>query len=143
MDWDALFNEFCQSNLSLKDFLISKKINATSGNSKKQTRGWSTRRARIKHEINEETQKKIIKKTIKKKTEELITCESVALDLLKMAKKLKIDNTRDYKSLTSALKDISDILKKDEDQIIEEEETDNLMKQIMEIRNGKEDNKDQ
>lgn len=140
MDWDALFNEFCQTNLSLTKFLTDKGISPKSGNTYKKTKGWREKRAEYRRKKSKKAHEEIIEQNAKKEATELITCESVALDLLKMAKKLKIENTRDYKSLTSALKDISDILKKDEDEVIEEEETDSIMKQIMEIRNGKENN---
>lgn len=137
MDWDSLFNEFCQTSLSVTKFLIQKGIDPKSGNSKQHTKGWSTKRAQIKHQISEKTQEKYIEKTSTEKAKEMVTIESVAKYLLDKIQELSIDNTRDLKSLSSALKDLHDVTQEKEEVVVEEEANDSILQQIKGMLNEK------
>ena len=67
----------------------------------------------------------------------MVTIESVAKYLLDKIQELSIDNTRDLKSLSSALKDLHDVTQEKEEVVVEEEANDSILKQIKGMLNEK------
>lgn len=156
-DWKQLEKEYILSNYkSVKEFLRSKNIKST-GNTNKQTKGWTEKKATKEQQKSNKIVEKVIEKQSEKEANEIIQVKDVANDLLSkivqannelnkhMARhktKLKtviydkktlkpskevvaeqeeivdyisIIDRKGLKELTSALKDLSDILGPKED----------------------------
>lgn len=126
--------------MTVTEFLNSKNIKR-SGYVNEQTNGWSKKRGKIREKINKKTQDKYIEKTSTEKAKEMVTIESVAKYLLDKIQELSIDNTRDLKSLSSALKDLHDVTQEKEEVVVEEEANDSILQQIKGMLNEK-NNKD-
>ena len=141
MNWDALEEEFNQTNLSVAKFFENKGYDAHSGYIQKHTKGWARKRASIRRKIKEKAQDKYIEKASTEKAKEMVTIESVAKYLLDKIQELSIDNTRDLKSLSSALKDLHDVTQEKEEVVVEEEANDSILQQIKGMLNEK-NNKD-
>lgn len=125
-DWKQLEKEYILSNYkSVSSFLKDKGIKANSSNRKK-TIGWKEKRGKNVAEKGQKTIEKVTEKESEKEAQQIVDIKSIASDLalniLRANKEanLYIDKSgeiqiglidkKGLKQLTSALKDISDIL---------------------------------
>lgn len=129
-DWKRLENEFILSDYkSVSAFLKNKGIKAT-GNTNKQTKGWNEKRAKKEQEKSRKIIEKVTEEESKKEAQQIVDINMVAKKLLNKTseaieqlnlhvdmfgnKKESIIDRGDIKKLSSALKDLYDILKKEE-----------------------------
>lgn len=125
-DWKQLEKEYILSEYkSVKAFLRDKNIKTT-GNTNKQTKGWSEKKATKEQQKSNKTVEKVIEKEIEKEAQQIVDIRSIANDLaLNIIKANKETNLyidkcgeiqiglidkKGLKQLTSALKDINEIL---------------------------------
>jgi len=125
-DWKQLEKEYVLSNYkSVSAFLKNKGIKAT-GNTNKQTKGWKNKKAKKEQKKSKKTIEKAIEKESEKEAQRIVDIKNIANDLaLKVVQASKetnlyIDadgeiqkgliNTKGLKQITSALKDLQDIL---------------------------------
>lgn len=126
-DWNNLEKEYITGKYkTVKSFLKDKGI-PYNGNTNKATKGWKEKKVTAEKKKSAKTIEKIIEKQAEKDANEIVTISSVADLLLKKVydavKELNIHadmfgnqnesiiDRGDLKKLTSALKDIDDILK--------------------------------
>ena len=126
-DWKNLKKEYITGKYNTVSSFLKEKGIPNNGNTKKATKGWKNGKALIEERKSTKTIEKIIEKQAEKDANEAITISSVADALLKKvndaAKELNthvdvfgnkhnsIIDRNDLKKLTSALKDIDDVLK--------------------------------
>ena len=126
-DWKDLEKEYITSKYkTVSSFLKDKRI-PNNGNTKKATKEWKNKKALVEEQKSTKTIEKIIEKQAEKDANSIVTISSVADALLKKVneavKELNIHvdmfgneiqsivDRNDLKKLTSALKDIDDVLK--------------------------------
>lgn len=81
-DWKQLEKEYILSNYkSVKEFLRSKNIKST-GNTNKQTKGWTEKKATKEQQKSNKIIEKVIEKQSEKKANKIIQVKDVANDLL-------------------------------------------------------------
>lgn len=114
IDWNNLKIEFLNSNLSKTKFLESKGIKPNDGNVNRITRDWVKDKAEYKLKISKETENKMIEQQSVNTANMNIKINEMAQYLINLLPTLEINNTRDYKSASSALKDIRDIVVNDD-----------------------------
>lgn len=130
-DWITLEKEYILSDYkSVSAFLKDKGIKQT-GNTNKQTKGWNDKKAIKEQKKGNKTIEKIIERESEKEAKTSVKINDVANKLLE--KVMEVANqtctTDSIKKLTSALKDLSDIIPQKQ-----EEEEDNS---FIEALNGK------
>lgn len=125
-DWIRLEKEYILSDYkSVSSFLKDKGIKAT-GNTNKQTKGWNDKRAKKEQEKGNKIIEKTIEKESEKEAQQIVDIKSIANDLAlkileankeanlyidtKGKKKKGLIDKRGLKQLTSALKDLNEIL---------------------------------
>lgn len=80
-DWKQLEKEYILSNYkSVKEFLRSKDIKST-GNTNKQTKGWSEKKATKEQQKSNKTVEKVIEKQSEKEAQQIADLKSIANDL--------------------------------------------------------------
>ena len=126
-DWKQLEKEYLLSeHKSVSSFLREKNI-PNNGSTRVKTKGWKDKKQDKQDKINTKTIQKVIEKQSEKEANEIVGVSEVAKELLKKVLEAtnelntQVDmfgNTRDsiidrsdLKKLTSALKDLDDILK--------------------------------
>lgn len=156
-DWKQLEKEYILSNYkSVKEFLNNKEIKYN-GNARDKTKGWTEKRV-IKQE---EKSNKIVEKTIeiesKKEAQQIVDirliANDLALNIIKANKEtnLYIDkygeiqigliDRKGLKQLTSALKDLNDILEdKQADNKIDLNNAKDILIKIKEVANNDKEN---
>lgn len=126
-DWKNLKKEYITGKYNTVSSFLKEKGIPNNGNTKKATKGWKNGKALIEERKSTKTIEKIIEKQAEKDANEAITISSVADALLKKVndavkelnthidvfgnKHDSIIDRNDLKKLTSALKDIDDVLK--------------------------------
>lgn len=130
-DWKQLEKEYILSDYkSVKAFLREKNIKTT-GNTNKQTKGWSEKKATKEQQKSNKTVEKVIEKQSEKEAQQIVDIKSIANDLaLNILKANKETNLyinpqgetikglidrKGLKQLTSALKDLNEILSNKKD----------------------------
>ena len=111
-NWKELEKEYILGDYkSVSAFLEIKKI-PCNGNTKKQTKGWADRKVQRENEKSTKIIEKVIEKEANKEANDIVSINNVAQSLLKKIEILSqgTDDERSIKSLTSALKDINDIV---------------------------------
>lgn len=125
-DWKQLEKEYILSNYkSVSAFLKNKGIKAT-GNTNKKTKGWKNKKAKKEQKKSKKTIEKAIEKESEKDAQQIVCIKNIANDLaLKVIQASKetnlyvdadgeiqigLINTKGLKQITSALKDLQDIL---------------------------------
>lgn len=131
-DWKQLEKEYILSNYkSVSAFLKDKGINATSGSTKKAVVGWKEKKAHKEHLKSTKVIEKTIEKESEKEAQQIADLKAIANDLalnvIKANTELHIHmdmfggqhegiiDAGRLKKLTSALKDLNDILTNNED----------------------------
>ena len=114
IDWNNLKIEFLNSNLSKTKFLQSKGIKPNDGNTNRITKDWVKDKAKYRLKLSKETENKMIEQQSGDTANIMLKIDENARYLLNLLPTLEINNTRDYKSATSALKDIRDIMTNDD-----------------------------
>lgn len=126
-DWIALEKEYILSDYkSVSAFLKDKGINNTSGSVKSATKGWKNKKAQKEHKKSTKTVEKIIEKQSNEDAKTIVKINDVANELLKKVMEATgqlnihmdmfgnqhkgIVDRSDIKKLTSALKDLQDII---------------------------------
>ena len=144
-DWIALEKEYILSDYkSVSTFLKDKGIRQT-GNTNKQTIGWNDKRAKKEQKKSKKIVEKVIEKESEKEAKTIVKLNDVAEELLKKVMEAtsqlnihvdmfgkqytSIVDRSDVKKLTSALKDLKDIIPQKQ-----EDEEDNS---FIEALNGK------
>ena len=144
-DWIALEKEYILSDYkSVSTFLKDKGIRQT-GNTNKQTIGWNDKRAKKEQKKSTKIVEKVIEKESEKEAKTIVKLNDVAEELLKKVMEAtsqlnihvdmfgkqytSIVDRSDVKKLTSALKDLKDIIPQKQ-----EDEEDNS---FIEALNGK------
>ncbi len=140
-DWKQLEKEYILSNYkTVADFLKSKNI-SRNGSTQKNTKGWNEKKVNKELKKSEKVIEKVIEKESEKEAQQIVDLKAIANDLalnvLKANKELHIHmdmfggqhegivDAGRLKKLTSALKDLNDILQPkqededDEDSFIE------------------------
>lgn len=126
-DWRNLEKEYITSKYKTVSSFLKDKGIPNNGNTKKATKGWKNKKVLVEERKSTKTLEKIIEKQAEKDANDAITISTVADALLKKVheavKELNIHidmfgnksdsivDRNDLKKLTSALKDIDDILK--------------------------------
>ena len=126
-DWKTLEKEYITSKYKTVSSFLKDKGIPDNGNTKKATKGWKGKKALVEEKKSAKTLEKIIEKQAEKEANAAVTISSVADALLKKVndavKELNthvdmfgnthnsIVDRNDLKKLTSALKDIDDVLK--------------------------------
>lgn len=141
-DWNQLEKEYILGDYkSVSAFLKEKNIKST-GNTNKQTKGWAEKKATKERKKSSRTVEKVIEKQSDIDSDQIVKVNDVANKLLSKIMNATdelntnmdmfgnthtgIINRADIKKLTSALKDINDILSSyDSDEIEDTTETDN------------------
>lgn len=125
-DWIALEKEYILGEYkSVSSFLKSKDIKQT-GNTNKKTKGWNDKKAKTKQEKGNKTIEKVIEKESERDAKTIVKLNDVAEELLKKVMEatsqlnIHVDmfgnqhpgiiDRSDIKKLTSALKDLKDII---------------------------------
>lgn len=124
-DWKQLEKEYILSDYkSVSAFLRDKSI-SRSGNVVKITKGWNEKKAQKELKKGSKTIEKVIEKEAEKEAQQIVTIKDVATDLIKKISSStdKIKELRDIKQLTSALKDLNEIVGQDSTSIDKEKET--------------------
>ncbi len=141
-DWKQLEKEYILSDYkSVKDFLNSKEIKYN-GNARDKTKGWADKRVTKQEQTSNKTIEKVIEKESEKEAQQIVDIKSIANDLaLNIIKantelNLYIDNEgknkkglidkKGLKQLTSALKDLNDILNSGQNEKDNQKELDKL-----------------
>ena len=131
-DWKQLEKEYILSNYkSVSAFLKDKGISNASGSTKKAVKGWKEKKAQKEHKKGTKIIEKVIEKESEKEAQKIVDIKDVANNLLvkimQATEELNIHcdmfggqhesiiNRGDVKKLTSALKDLSDILDNNKD----------------------------
>ncbi len=126
-DWKNLEKEYLTSkHKTVSSFLKAKGI-SDNGNTRKKIKGWKNKKVVVEEKKSAKTLEKIIEKQAEKEANEIVSVGSVADALLKKVneavKELNIHvdmfgnqresivDRNELKKLTSALKDIDDVLK--------------------------------
>lgn len=126
-DWKDLEKEYVTSKYKTVSSFLKDKDIPLNGNTKKRIRGWKNKKELVEEKKSSKTLEKIIEKQAEKEANEIINISSVADALLKKVndavKELNIHvdmfgnqhesivDRNELKKLTSALKDIDDVLK--------------------------------
>lgn len=126
-DWKDLEKEYITSKYKTVSSFLKDKGIPNNGNTKKATKGWKNKKVLVEEQKSTKTIEKIIEKQAEKDANSIVTISSVADALLKKVneavKELNIHvdmfgneiqsivDRNDLKKLTSALKDIDDVLK--------------------------------
>lgn len=126
-DWKDLEKEYITSKYKTVSSFLKDKGIPNNGNTKKATKGWKNKKVLIEEQKSTKTIEKIIEKQAEKEANEVVSISSVADALLKKVndavKELNIHvdmfgnqhesivDRNELKKLTSALKDIDDVLK--------------------------------
>lgn len=126
-DWKDLEKEYITSKYKTVSSFLKDKGIPNNGNTKKATKGWKNKKVLVEEQKSTKTIEKIIEKQAEKDANSVVTISSVADALLKKVneavKELNIHvdmfgnkiqsivDRNDLKKLTSALKDIDDVLK--------------------------------
>lgn len=126
-DWKNLEKEYITSKYKTVSSFLKNKGIPDNGNTKKATKGWKGKKALVEEKKSAKTLEKIIEKQSEKDANDAITISTVADSLLKKVNEAvkelniyvdmfgnqhnSIVDRNDLKKLTSALKDIDDILK--------------------------------
>ena len=124
-NWIKLKDEYLASDFaSVNDFLRDKKIDEKSGNTKRQTRGWSEEKKKLDKEISKEVKEKTKTKKIDKATVFIEDSFDVGNKLLKKLNTIMpfVETAKDINECSKAFKNIvetnvslSFILNKDEE----------------------------
>lgn len=127
-DWKSLEKEYILSDYkSVSEFLKNKNI-PNNGSTRNKTKGWKDKKQDKQDKINTRTVQKVIEKQAEKEANDIVRVSDVANKLLSKimsaTDELNMDtdmfgntyksailNRSDLKKLTSALKDLDDILK--------------------------------
>jgi len=147
-DWKQLEEEYILSDYkSVKAFLRDKNIKST-GNTNKQTKGWTEKKAIKKKQKSIKTIEKVIERQSEKEAEQIVNIRTIAnelaLNIIQANKEnnLYIDENgkkqkglidkKGLKQLTSALKDLNDILSDNKEKENQEEldKLDEVLKNI-------------
>ncbi len=111
-DWKQLEKEYILGDYkSVKEFLDNKEIKYN-GNARDKTKGWTEKRVTKQEQKSNKTVEKIIEKESEKEAEKIIQVKDVAIELIKKISDStnKIQELKEIKQLTSALKDLNDII---------------------------------
>ena len=109
-DWKELEKEFILGDYkSVNDLLKSKNIAYGSG-ARKNTKGWKVKKLKKSQLKSEKVIEKVIEKESTLEANEIVTVNTVAKKLLNKIENFDNISERNLKSITSALKDINDIL---------------------------------
>lgn len=111
-NWKALEKEYLLGDYkSINSFLKDKEI-PINGNTKKAVKGWKEKRVLKEDKKSTKIVEKIIEKEAEKEANEIVSVNHVANKLLKkILEATNETNTQaDLKRLTSALKDVSEII---------------------------------
>lgn len=112
-DWKQLEKEYLLGDYkSVSAFLKEKKI-PSNGSTRKQTNGWTEKKRQKQDKTKTKTIEKVIEKQSEKEADKKVTINTVAETLLNKIVKLSNKDDTDVKSiktLTSALKDINDVI---------------------------------
>lgn len=156
-DWKQLEKEYILSNYkSVKAFLRDKNIKTT-GNTNKQTKGWSEKKATKEQQKSNKTVEKVIEKESEKEAQLIVDIKSIANDLaLNIIKANKETNLyidkygeiqvglidkKGLKQLTSALKDLNEILvDKNENNTTDLNNAKEILVKIKEVANNDTEN---
>ena len=126
-DWKDLEKEYITGKYNTVSSFLKEKGIPDNGNTRKKIKGWKNKKVVVEEKKSVKTLEKIIEKQSEKEANEIISITSVADALLKKVndavKELNIHvdmfgnqhesvvDRNDLKKLTSALKDIDDVLK--------------------------------
>lgn len=126
-DWKDLEKEYITSKYKTVSSFLQDKGIPNNGNTKKATKGWKNKKVLVEERKSTKTIEKIIEKQAEKDANEAITISKVADALLKKVNEAvnelnthvdmfgnqhnSIVDRNDLKKITSALKDIDDVLK--------------------------------
>lgn len=128
-DWIALEKEYILSDYkSVSAFLKDKSI-SINGSTKNKTKGWKSKKVQKEDQQSTKTIEKVIEKQSTKDANAIVKINDVANKLLSKIMDANINDNNDIKKLTSALKDLKDIMPQKQ-----EEEEDNS---FVEALNGK------
>lgn len=111
-NWKELEKEYILGDYkSVTAFLNDKEI-PNNGSTRKQTSGWSDKKRQKEDRVKTKVVEKVIEKEATKEANDIVSINNVAQSLLKKIEILSqgTDDERNIKSLTSALKDINDIV---------------------------------
>jgi len=156
-DWKQLEKEYILSDYkSVKEFLDNKGIKYN-GNARDKTKGWTEKRVTKQEEKSNKTVEKIIEKESEKEAQQIVDIKSIANDLaLNIIKANKETNLyideygkkqiglidrKGLKQLTSALKDLNDILEdKQADNKTDLNNAKDILIKIKEVANNDKEN---
>lgn len=126
-DWKDLEKEYITGKYNTVSSFLKEKGIPDNGNTRKKIKGWKNKKVVVEEKKSVKTLEKIIEKQAEKEANEVVSIGSVADALLKKVneavKELNIHvdmfgneiqsivDRNDLKKLTSALKDIDDVLK--------------------------------
>ena len=128
-DWVALEKEYILSDYkSVSAFLKDKSI-SINGSTKNKTKGWKSKKVQKEDQQSTKTIEKVIEKQSTKDANAIVKINDVANKLLSKIMDANINDNNDIKKLTSALKDLKDIMPQKQ-----EEEEDNS---FVEALNGR------
>jgi len=111
-DWKQLEKEYILSEYrSVSRFIKSKEI-PYNGTTKGKTKGWTEKKRLKQDQKATKIVEKVIEKESEKEANKIIKVKDVAIELIKKISDStnKIEELKEIKQLTSALKDINDIL---------------------------------
>lgn len=128
-DWIALEKEYILSDYkSVSAFLKDKSI-SINGSTKNKTKGWKSKKVQKEDQQSTKTIEKVIEKQSTKDANAIVKINDVANKLLSKIMDANINDNNDIKKLTSALRDLKDIIPQEQ----EEEEDNSFVKAL----NGK------
>lgn len=111
-DWKQLEKEYILSDYkSVSSFLNDKGIKRN-GSTQKAVKGWNEKKVQKEFKKGSKIIEKVIEKESEKEAQQIITVKDVATELMKKISDSanKIGDSKEIKQLTSALKDINDII---------------------------------
>ncbi len=111
-DWVALEKEYILSDFnSISDFLKNKNI-SDNGFIRKHTTGWQNKKREKEERKKRKIVEKIIEKESTKEAKKIVNVKDIASDLANKIKLMSkdVENVRDLKSISSALKDVSELI---------------------------------
>lgn len=110
-NWKQLEQEYIIGDYKSVSVFLNEKGIPNNGSTRKQTSGWNDKKRQKQEEIKTKTIEKVIKETSNKVAQDIVGVNSVANKLLNKIDKLLVDvDMRNIKYVTSALKDIKDII---------------------------------
>ncbi|MBO5138685.1 MAG: phage terminase large subunit [Bacilli bacterium] len=109
-NWEKLENDYILGNYdSVSDFLNSRHI-PRNGNTNKKTANWNNKKVEKEQKKSKKIQEKVIEKESSIEANNRVKINDVANDLLQKISIQSSDDTKNIKSLTSALRDLKEVI---------------------------------